>query len=300
MKVIDRNAIEAALDEGEAMAAIAAGFRALVEDRAQMIAVGHLAFEAVGGDCHVKGGYIAGDDVFVVKVASGFYGNAARGLPSSQGFVAVMSAKTGETLAILNDGGWLTDRRTALTGTLVAKAIARPGSKVLGVVGSGTQARLQAEHIRRHLNMDEVVVWARDTDKAARLGEAVSLPVLCARADLIVTTTPSTHPLIFNKWVRPGTRIIAVGADAPGKQELDPALFARATVIADLPEQCADHGESAHAVRAGIIGRDQLMPLGHVLSTRPIFNDDEIVITDLTGLAVQDIAITQSVWDRLK
>lgn len=300
MRVISRNAIEAALDEGEAMAAIAAAFRALVEDRAQMIAIGHLAFEAFGGDCHVKGGHIAGDDVFVVKVASGFYGNAARGLPSSQGFVAVMNAQTGETLAILDDGGWLTDRRTALTGVLAAKAISRRGSKVLGVVGSGTQARLQAEHIRRHLQLDEVLVWARDPQKAATLGEAVSLPVLCARADMIVTTTPSTQALIDDAWVRPGTRIIAVGADAPGKQELDPALFARSTVVADLPEQCADHGESAHAVRAGIISLDRLLSLGAVLSAPPVFADDEIVIADLTGLAVQDIAITQSVWNRLK
>ena len=141
MRIVELPEILAALDEDAALAAVESAFRRLQAFEAQVTAVGHLTFADPPGDCHVKSGYIAGDEIFVVKVATGFYRNPVLGLASSNGCVVVMSAKTGEVLGMLRDQGRLTDLRTAMAGAIAARAICRTGSSTLGVVGAGTQAR---------------------------------------------------------------------------------------------------------------------------------------------------------------
>lgn len=304
MRIVELPEILAALDEDAALAAVESAFRRLHAFEAQVTAVGHLTFTDPPGDCHIKSGYIAGDEVFVIKVATGFHGNPTLGLPSSNGFMAVMSARTGEILGILRDQGRLTDLRTAMAGAIAARAIHRPGSNTLGIVGAGTQARLQARMIAHHLKMPTVLVWARNPKAAAALaaeidGTAVTLDDLCAQSDLIVTTTPSTEPLLNSDMIKPGKRIIAVGADAPGKRELDPTILMRARAVVDSCAQCIDHGETGWAVRAGLIDASSLIELGALLTAPIAFAPTEIVVADLTGVAVQDVAIAKSVWSRL-
>jgi ornithine cyclodeaminase len=96
-----------------------------------------------------------------------------------------------------------------------------------------------------------------------------------------------------------GQRIVAVGADAPGKRELDPAILARARVVVDSCAQCIDHGEAGWAVRAGFLDPASLIELGALLTAPVVFAANEIVVADLTGVAVQDVAIAKSVWSRL-
>jgi ornithine cyclodeaminase len=304
LRIVELPEILAALDEDAALAAVESGFRRLHAFEAQVAAVGHLSFADPPGDCHIKSAYMAGDEVFVIKVATGFYQNPTLGLPSSNGFMAVMSAKTGELVGLLRDQGQLTDQRTAMAGAIAARAIHRPGSNTLGIVGAGTQARLQARLIARHLKMKTVLVWARKPHAAAALaadigGTAVSLRELCSRAELIVTTTPSTEPLLTSDMLTDGQRIVAVGADAPGKRELDPAILARARVVVDSCAQCIDHGEAGWAVRAGLLDPASLIELGALLTAPIVFAANEIVVADLTGVAVQDVAIAKSVWSRL-
>jgi ornithine cyclodeaminase len=304
MNVYELPDILAALDEPAALAAVEDGLRRYSAGAARLTAVGHLGFDDPPGDCHVKGAHIAGDDVFVVKLATSFYRNGEFGLGSSNGLMAVMSARTGAVLALLHDQGHLTDLRTAMAGTIAARAIARPGAATLGVVGAGTQARMQARMIARRLGLRRILVWARKPERAAALahevgGSASDLPQLCAQADIIVTTTPSTEVLITDAMIGPGARIVAVGADSPGKREIDPRVLARGRVVVDSRQQCVDHGETGWAVRAGLLDPASLMELGTLL-TRPVrFGEEEIVVADLTGLAVQDAAIAQSVWQRL-
>lgn len=305
MRIVELPEILDALDGGAALAAVEDGFRRLHRGCVQLAEVAHLNFENPPGDCHVKGGYIAGDDIFVFKFATSFYRNPEQGLSSSNGCMIVTSAKTGEQLAMLKDQGVLTDTRTAMAGALAARAIVRPGSKTLGIVGTGIQAKMQGEMITRLLGLGEILVYGRSADKAAALadeldGEAVGLAELCARADLIVTTTPSTSPVLTADLVRPGARIVAVGADTPGKQELETALTAKARLIVDSAVQCAHHGEAGWPIRAGLIGADALVELGALLENPVAFADDDIVVADLTGVAVQDIAIAKTVWERLK
>ena len=263
LRIVELPEILAALDEDAALAAVESGFRRLHTFEAQVAAVGHLNFPDAPGDCHIKSAYMAGDEVFVIKVATGFYRNPSRGLPSSNGFMAVMSAQTGEVLGMLRDQGQLTDRRTAMAGAIAARAIHRPGSNTLGIVGAGTQARLQARLISRHLKLQTVLVWARNPDAAAGLaaevgGRSVSLSELCTRAELIVTTTPSTEPLLTSAMIAAGKRIVAVGADAPGKRELDPTILARGRVVP----------QPAHHLRCLASGSQRFFPPGSGLSRR--------------------------------
>lgn len=304
MRVVGLAEIRAALDEAAALAAVEEAFRRYSAGGAQVTPVGHLGFSDPPGDCHVKSAAVQGDDVFVIKVATGFYKNPERGLPASNGFMAVMSTRTGEVLALLHDEGYLTDQRTAMAGAIAARAIARAGSRTLGVVGTGVQARLQGKLIARHLRLDRVLVWGRHGGRAGTLagelgGQATTLQDLCARSDVIVTTTPATEPLLTTDMIQAGARIVAIGADSPGKQELDARILERAFVVVDSRSQCIDHGEAGWAVRAGLVDEADLVELGALLVSPMSFRDDEIVVADLTGVAVQDVAIARSVWSRL-
>jgi ornithine cyclodeaminase len=299
MRVVGPDTIRAAVDEDEIVALIEDGFRRFSAGEADVMAVGHLAFATPPGDCHVKGGYLRGDDLFVVKLASSFYRNPEIGLSSSNGFSVVVSAETGAVLAILDDGGYLTDLRTALTGGIAARLIARPDARVLGIVGSGIQATLQARIVARMLGIETILVWARDLARAATIGQPVELDELAACADVIVTTTPSATPLLTAGMARPGMRIVAVGADSPGKNEIAPGLMARARTVVDSRNQCVDHGDTASAIAAGAIGDDGLIELGELLTSPIAFGDDEIVIADLTGDAIQDVQIAKAIWAKL-
>jgi ornithine cyclodeaminase len=304
MRIVELPEILAAIDEEEVMATVEEGFRRFSRNEAEVLPVGHLAFDAPPGDCHLKGAYLRGDDVFVVKLTNSFYRNDSLGLPTGNGFNAVVSARTGAVEAILHDKGQLTDIRTAATGALAARAIARPGSATLGIVGAGMQARLQAKWIARALGITRLLIWSRDGAKAeafaAEMGaETATIEALCAAADIIVTTTPATDPLVPAALVRPGTRIIAIGADAPGKRELDVSIFQGAHVICDSRAQCIDHGETSWAVAAGLVREDALIELGELFAASRRFPEDETVIVDMTGVAIQDLQISKAVWARI-
>jgi ornithine cyclodeaminase len=300
VRVVGADAIRAAINEDEIVVLIEEGFRRFSRGEADVMAVGHLAFTDPPGDCHVKGGYLRGDDVFAMKLATSFYRNPAIGLSSSNGFSVVVSAETGTVLAILDDGGYLTDLRTALTGGIAARLIAPADARVLGVVGSGIQAKLQARIVARMLGIDTILAWARDPARAAAIGQPVGLEELAAGADVIVTTTPSATPLLTAGMARPGLRIVAVGADSPGKNEIAPDLMARARIVVDSRKQCIDHGDTASAIAAGLIGEDGLIELGDLLASPIAFGGEEIVIADLTGVAIQDVQIAKAVWRRLQ
>lgn len=304
MKLVDLPDIQAALDEDKCMEAIAHAFVRLHRGKVELTKVGYLKFADASGDCHVKGGWLTGDAEFVVKVATGFYRNHELGLPSSNGFMAVLSAGTGELLAILNDQGWLTDMRTALTAAIAASAIKPSGVRTFGVIGAGAQAQLQARIVARKLGAREVLLWARDAKKARvvadRVGAiAVGLEDLCARSEVVVTTTPSIQPLLNKKLIKPGLRVVAVGADGPGKRELDLSGVPALQLVVDSIEQCVDHGEAAWVIREGQVKVQDLIELSALLANPRDFSSDATVVADLTGVAVQDVAIARCIWSRI-
>ena len=148
MDVVNLDQIKAALDVPVAMKLIEEGFVALATGAATVPPVGYLGFKNPPGDCHIKYGYIHGDDIFVLKLATGFFENPSRGLPTPNGLMLVLSAETGAPLALLNDSGYLTEVRTALAGAIAARYLAPEIVQCIGIVGAGYQAEMQLDYLR--------------------------------------------------------------------------------------------------------------------------------------------------------
>jgi ornithine cyclodeaminase len=221
----------------------------------------------------------------------------------------VFSARTGMVETVLLDGGHLTNVRTAIAGAIVAKYLAPSRVDRLAVFGTGVQARMQVEAIANVLPCRTVTVWGRRREaldlcqrdmQAAGFAVTTTMDAAEAARDaqVIVMTTPSAVPLLDVAHVEPGTLIIAMGSDTPEKQELTTALVGRADVmVVDSRPQCLTRGELHHAIAAGTRTADSVVELGEVIvdRSRGRTSDTQIVIADLTGVAVQDIAIATAV-----
>ncbi|PJO48133.1 ornithine cyclodeaminase family protein [Brucella pituitosa] len=301
------------IDDG-AVSAIRDAYVAVTDGRGNVPPVGHLDLPRNNGECHIKYGYISGDPVFVVKIAVGFYDNPSIGLPSSNGVMVAASATTGQIVAVLSDEGWLTDLRTGIGGAVATFALCRSDSRRFGIVGTGTQSRFQARALAALAGKPiHFAVWGRSEVKANELANelqqdglqvevATDLADLCRDSDVIVTTTPSTTPLIKAEWITKGTHITAMGADTPGKQELDENIVVSADVrVSDISRQCLERGEFAVAFNKGLITENDCVELGQILSgkAKGRTSNDDITIADLTGIATQDIAITRTVLERV-
>jgi len=306
VKVATWDDIEAVLAEIDTLGAVEAAFRAYSRGDAVIPPVGEMHLEA--GEVHLKYGYLRGGDHYVVKIASGFYGNAALGLPSSNGLMLLFDQRTGQPVAVLLDEGRLTDARTAAAGAVAARHLA-PEVTCVGIVGTGIQARLQLQYLESVTLCRQAVVWGRRREAAEAYAADISgwnvhvardVDELADRANLIVTTTPATSPLLTR--VRPGTHITAMGSDTPNKQELASALVAAAdVVVADSLSQCALRGEISQAVRAGVFELSNALELGAVIGgARARSDPNQITIADLTGVAVQDLAIAEAVFTALR
>ncbi|NLH76956.1 MAG: ornithine cyclodeaminase family protein [Acidobacteria bacterium] len=301
--------IKAALAGVDLLPLIEAGFAAYSRGEVVVPPVGELVFDDPPGDVHIKYGYIRRDDHYVVKIASGFLDNPKRGLPSGDGLMLVFSQRTGLLEAVLLDEGYLTNVRTAAAGAVVARYLAPREVTAVGILGAGVQGRMQLEWLRRARRFDRAVVWGVDEAELAAYRRDMAGPGLeiattlkaeevAAAANLIVTCTPATAPLLRAEWIRPGTHITAMGSDTAAKQELDPAILARADrIVVDSLAQSELRGEVYRAVAAGAIGRDHLIELGRVVADPALgrASDAETTVADLTGVAVQDIQIAKAV-----
>jgi ornithine cyclodeaminase len=311
MQIIGIDRIKEAVKTLDIIPSIAAGFVAYSEGKTVVPPVGELLFHDPPGDVHIKYGYLTGDDYYVIKIASGFYENPKLNLPSGNGLMLLFDQKTGVLLSILLDEGYLTDLRTAAAGAIAATHLAPKSVQRIGIIGTGTQARLQLRHLKQVTNCRDVVACGRDLDKLARYKEemeqegfwvttTLSADDVASNCNLIVTATAATSALLQAHQIQAGTHITAVGADTPEKQELDPAILARADlVVADSLSQCVVRGEIAHALNGGFIQQSELVELGHVISGRHPGRtaEDQITVADLTGVAVQDIQIAKAVYE---
>jgi ornithine cyclodeaminase len=301
--VYSRRQIEQVIQPKQVIAAMERAFVAYSNGEAVIPPVGQLDFEDPPGDCHIKYGYLKHGSTFTIKIATGFWKNPERGLASSNGVVLLFSSETGELLTIFQDEGYLTDMRTAAAGAVAAKYLAPPDLDCIGIIGAGLQAKLQLEYLREVTPCRRVKLWARATDRARALTvagfdiEVVASPAqVAASARLIVTTTASRSWLLGAADVKPGTHITALGADGGGKQELEPKLFALAKIRAvDSLSQCSKCGDSALALEQGLIEMQDLVELGRVIQEPALRrqSDRDITIADLTGVAVQDMAIAE-------
>lgn len=247
----------------------------------------------------VKAGYDATCRAPGLKVGTYWPGNSARGLGNHGSTTLLLDDETGLPRALIA-ATHLTALRTAASDAVAVKYLARPDASVLAVVGTGHQAYWDALAIAEVRSLSCVLVSGRDAQAAEALAnrlraadlpaESCGLQAALARADVVSTVTASREALFTAGNVRPGTHVSAMGADGPGKQELDPALAARALLWADMPSQSVVMGEFQH-VSAATAARIQ--PIGGLVAGRLLgrSSSQEITLYDSSGVALQDLVI---------
>jgi ornithine cyclodeaminase len=303
MWIVPEAAIADLVTPEAAFAAVEAVFAALARGEAGNFPV---VREALGGGRQYgfKSGLDRAGGVLGVKAGGYFPGNAAQGLINHQSTVFLFDPDTGVLQAAVG-GNLLTALRTAAASAVSIDRLARADARVLGIVGAGHQAAFQLRAAARARPFERVIGWNYHPDMlpklaavAAELGlpfEAVPLERM-TEADVIVTITSSPAFSLAAAHVAPGTHLACMGTDTVGKQEVEPALLARATVFADEVAQSVTLGEAQHAVAAGLLDAGDIVPLGAVLTgahpgrSRP----DEITLFDGTGIALQDLAVARA------
>jgi alanine dehydrogenase len=288
---------ESGLDIHEVNLAVEAAFREHGMGNVQMPPKVYITFP--DGDFRTMPAYLPAEHLAGLKCVNVHPGNPARGLPTVMALTTILDIGTGLPLAILNATG-LTDLRTGAAGAIATKYLAGKRSVTVGLVGTGRQAAAQLEAISREVEVTGVRVWSRKDESAEKFAEKFtrydcrtgSLPFVCD-SDVIVTTTPSRSPVVMDEWVHEGTHINAIGADAPGKEELDPAILERAMVIVDDPVQAIHSGEINVPIRDGKFTPGEISgTLGEVvLGRKKRKSSGQITVFDSTGLAIQDLAI---------
>jgi ectoine utilization protein EutC len=268
------------------------------------------------GEVDVKTAYLPGLERFAIKVSPGFFDNPALGLPSLNGMMMLLSARTGVLDALLLDNGYLTALRTAAAGAVAARWLSRQNSRSVALIGAGEQAALQLQALRLVRPIDEVRVWARSAAKAATFSAelarntglsvtpCLSIDSAMEGVDIAITCTPSRKPLIEPWHLHPGLHITAMGSDAEHKNEIAPHVLAKVDrYVADRLSQTRVLGELHHALVAGLI-KDQsaLSELGQVIAgQRPGRSDEaQITLCDLTGTGAQDTAIANLAFERAR
>jgi alanine dehydrogenase len=300
------------LDMDLALAAAEEAFRAYGEGRVNMPPKAYLTlargdFRAMYGEIFLPEDHICG-----LKWVNVHPGNPARGLLTVMAKIILNDPETGLEFADL-DGTHVTDFRTGAAGGVAAKYLARADATRLGVIGAGAQARTQVAAILKVRPIREVAVYNRhlahsqafadeimarygvQARATGELGEAVQ------NRDIVVTTTPSTTPIVPRAWVSPGTHINAIGADAAGKEELDPAILTAAKVVVDDWAQASHSGEINVPLAKGEFTPEQVYgSLGEVVAGKKPgrVNPEEITVFDSTGLIIQDLALGLAVYKR--
>ena len=312
-KVYSKEEIINSLEGVDLINPIEIGFVEYSKGNSVVPPVGELLFDHPPGDVHIKYGYIKGHDNYVIKIASGFTENYKLGLSSSHGVMVMFDSRSGYLKCLLHDEGYLTNVRTAVAGAICAKYLAPDKVKNIGIVGTGIQARLQLKYLRDVIKCREVVILGRDNkkiidyiDEMSKFGFNVrkvdSSAELCKLSNLIVTTTSANESLIRKSDIIPGTHITAVGSDTPQKRELDPEILGMAhSLVVDSIPQCLERGETKYALDLGLVKKENLIELGKVIDNGEKIRSDqnEISVADLTGVAVQDIMITNTVYNNL-
>ncbi|MEM2319418.1 MAG: alanine dehydrogenase [Candidatus Bathyarchaeia archaeon] len=275
----------------------------------------YLFYKKYDGDLRVMPSYLEELDISAVKIVNSHPDNKARyNLPTVMAVVVLVDPRNGFPLAIMS-GKALTDMRTGAAGGIAAKYLARRDSKIVGMIGAGAQARTQlASLLEVYGKLEEVRVWGlygtsdefaaemkTKYDNISRIFSVKNVGEAVRGADIVVTATPSRQPLVMDSMVSAGMHFNCIGADAPGKEELDPAILKRAKIVVDDLEQASHGGEINVPLSLGIITKENIWAeIGEIVAglkpgrERP----DEITIFTSTGLAVQDAVTAKLVYDK--
>ena len=310
--LLKRSEVATLLGVEECIAAVEQAFKLHAEGK--FAPPGILGIHAPNGGLHIKAGIMElGRPYFVAKVNANFPQNMSRfGLPLIQGIVVLCDGENGYPLALM-DSMELTIIRTGAATGLAAKYLARPDSKVATICGCGNQGRISLKALAHVRQLSRAYAFDIDEEYARRLAELLSeetgievivvsdLARAVKESDICVTCTPSKRYFLNREYVSPGTFIAAVGADNEEKQELDPMLLVSNKVVVDMLEQCAEIGELHHAIEQGLVTKsDVYAELGEVIAGKKAgrSSDEEIIVFDSTGRALEDVAAAAFVYER--
>ncbi len=305
---LSKKDVESILDIGMALKAVEQAFLMHGLRKVQMPSKIYLYFPK--GDLRAMPAYLEETNISGVKVVNVHPHNHTRSLPSVMAIVELVDPDTGIPLALM-DGTYLTDMRTGAAGGIAVKYLARKNSSIVGMIGTGNQARTQLMAISHFIDIEEVRITSKSGRSERSFKEYIekvvdadihSYPVerVCD-CDILVTTTPVRKPVVMDEWIQEGTHINAIGADAKGKQELDPLLLRRAKVVVDDIHQASHSGEINVPLEKGIISMEDIYgEIGEIVSgAKPgRENEEEITIFDSTGLAVQDVATAYEIYKK--
>ncbi len=286
-------------------------FRLQAKGMVQMPPKIYLYLEKYFGDFRAMPAYIRGMDACGLKWVNVHPKNRHFGLPVVMATVVLSDPKTGFPLAIM-DGTEITNLRTGAAGGIAAKFLARKDSSVVSLVGCGVQARTQLLALKELFRIKKVFIWGCKPQHAVKflndmkyLGLNIEIKEdisdCVGQADIVATTTPSRKPIIKYEWIKKGTHINAIGADAKGKEELDPKILKNAKIVVDDRRQASHSGEINVPLAKGFLKeKDIYAELGQIIigKKKPRINDNEITVFDSTGLAIQDIAVADFVYKK--
>ena len=307
--------VNSLLSMGEVINAVERAFMEKSLGRAQMPSKVYLFYHKYSGDLRVMPSYLEKDDISAVKIVNSHSENRIKyNLPTVMAVVVLIDPRNGFPLAIMG-GKAITDIRTGAAGGIAAKYLARKDSKIVGLIGAGAQARTQmAALLYVYGKLEEVRVWSPGATKEefasemqlkygdlCRIVPVDTVEEAVENADIVVTTTPSRKPLVMDDVVSLGMHFNCIGADAPGKEELDPAILKRAKIVVDDWEQAIHSGEINVPISQGIISRENILgEIGEVIAgLKPgRKSDEEITIFTSTGLAVQDAVTAQIAYEK--
>jgi len=278
---------------------------------AQMPPKMYLIFEEFDGDLRIMPSFSKKLLMAGTKIVNVHPQNPKKKLPSVMAVIILNDPKTGLPLALM-DGTWITAMRTGAASAVATKYLARKNAKTLGVVGAGFQAVTQIVGISKVRKLKEISVYDIKEEAVEKLAKILSkekikikkgkLEEVCQK-DILVTATPSREPVVKKEWIRAGTHINAIGADAPGKEELDPEILKEAKIVVDCLEQAEHSGEINVPLEKGLIKKEDIFgELGEIVSGKKPAreSEDEITIFDSTGLAIQDLYTATLVYKEAK
>jgi len=300
----------------EVMEAVESAFREKGLGRAQMPAKIYLFYKKYNGDLRTMPSYLEELDISAVKIVNVHPDNRTKyNLPTIMAVIVLIDPKSGAPTAIMS-GTTITDMRTGAAGGIAAKYLARKDSKIVGLVGAGAQARTQLMALLQiYRKLEEVRVWSRGKETKQRfvaetepqcehlckIIPAETVKEAVEGANIVVTTTPSRQPLVMNDMLSSGVHFNCIGADAPGKEELDPAILKRAKIVVDDWEQASHSGEINVPLSQGIIIKEDVWAeIGEIVAGLKPGRErrDEITIFTSTGLAVQDAVTAKIAYDK--
>ncbi len=303
--LLSRSDVERILDMKTCMEAVEHAFELHGKGMTQMPAKIYLTFEK--GDLRAMPAYIEGHAG--IKWVNSHPDNRKKGLPTVMAVLIYNDPETGFPLAVM-DATHLTNLRTGAAGGIAGKYLARRDSRVIGFIGCGMQAETQFMALKEVFDIEKALCYdisGRNAEKFAEMVRRAGIDAKitdaegACRCDILVTTTPSRKPVVKAEWIQEGVHVNAIGADAPGKQELDPEILKKAKIVVDDYQQAIHSGEVNVPISEGIITPEGIhASIGEIIAGMKSGreSDDEITIFDSTGLAIQDIATARVVFEK--